>query len=158
MVETKNAASVVADLEKKAQSFETGVKNGDIVVVPEVTRTKEPRAKLTDLVIALIKNAAYLPEEGKTTLLAEIDKIVNKVTAAKPSIKLEIRELLVAAGEKGISRDELYTVLAAKHPEVSPMNLALSIYPVMQPVNYVHGGKLGWEVKVVTGGNYVWVK
>ncbi|MFA5935027.1 MAG: hypothetical protein WC827_04030 [Candidatus Paceibacterota bacterium] len=136
------AADVTADLQKK---------------VAEVARTKEPKVKLTDLIIKLINDATYLPAEGKTTLLAEIDKIVNKVTTAKPSIKLEIRELLIAAGEKGISRDELYTALAAKHPEVSPMNLALSIYPVMQPVNYVHGGKLGWNVKVAVGGNYVWV-
>lgn len=143
------AAQVTTNLQKSVDS------NAPETVVE---RTKVPKVKLTDVILKLIADSTYLSAEHKGLLSAEIDKVINKVTTSKPSIKLEIRELLVAAGDKGISRDELYTALTAKHPEVSPMNLALSIYPVMQPVNYVHGGKLGWEVKVVTGGNYVWVK
>lgn len=149
------AANVVADLEKKVAENNANASEG----TAEVARTKEPRVKLTDVIIKLITEATYLPEEGKTTILAEIDKVINKVTNAKPSLKSEIRTILENAPETGISRDELFAALAPKHPDVSPFDLALSIYGVMQPVNYrIDGGKYGWQVKVATGGNYIWVK
>ena len=144
-----NAASVVADLEKKVAENP----------VAEVTRTKEPKVKLTDVILKLIADSTYLSAEHKGLLAAEIDKVINKVTNSKPSLKNEIRELLVNSGEVGISRDGIFAALTPNHTDVSPFDLALSIYGVMQPVNYRQvDGKFGWNVKVVTGGNYVWIK
>lgn len=144
-----NAAKVTAELEKKVGAN-----------APETTveRTKVPKVKLTDVILKLIDDATYLKPEQKVQLKGEIDKVINKVTNNKPSLRNEIRELLVNAGDAGISRDGIFAALAPNHTDQSPFDLALSIYGVMQPVNYRKDGKFGWDVKVVTGGNYVWVK
>lgn len=126
--------------------------------VAEVTRTKEPKVKLTDVILKLIADSTYLDLDQKANLAADIDKVINKVTNAKPSLKNEIRELIFTAGEFGISRDGIFAALTLAYPEVSPYDLALAIYPILQPVNYKPEGKFGWAVKVVAGGNYVWVK
>lgn len=143
------AANVVADLQKKVETN-----------APETTveRTKVPKVKLTDVILKLIADSTYLSAEHKGLLAADIDKVINKVTNAKPSVKGDIRELFINAGPEGISRSEISKVLSAKYPDVDFYDLSMQMFPSMQPANYQPGGHYGWNVKVVTGGNYVWVK
>jgi len=150
------AAQVTAELESK------------VAAEPVVARTKKPaetaegekkpaKVKVSDVIIKLIADASYLKAEQKTQLLGEIDKILAKVTNSKPSLKNEIRELIFAAGEVGITRDGIYAALCAAHTDQSPMDIAVALYTTLQPVNYQVNGKFGWTVKPV-GKNYVWVK
>ena len=157
----ENAAKITADLEKKVAENAENEVTVERTKKPETDKPetdKKTKVKLTDVIIKLIGDATYLKDEQKTQLLAAIDGVITKVTNNKPSLKNEIRELLVAAGDAGISRDGFFTALSATHPDVSPFDLSLSFYGIMQPVNYRKEGKFGWDVKVVTGGNYVWGK
>ena len=75
-----------------------------VAATPE-TPAKVVRVKVTDVILKLIAEASYLTLDQRANLAADIDKVINKVTNARPSLKSEIRELIFNAPAEGISRD-----------------------------------------------------
>ena len=150
-----NANTVRRDLEKKvAEGNEpvTVAKNeaGGLEVVKATAKVK-----LTDVIIAVIEGAAYLPEDLKALLLADINaKLVKTTSAAKPSVKGTVHEMLLAAGEAGITKDAMVNQFMAKTPTPSTSELISFVTNLnffVQPSFYK---KEGWNVFVKEGGFY----
>lgn len=146
-----NAAQVRQDLENKASAAGTLKEEEKGAAKKEATT---PKVKLTDVIIAVIVAAEYLPADGKEKLLAEIDAKLTKVTTTKVTAKSTVYEMLKAAGETGITKDQMVEKFMGREPKPTTgemISFITNLNWFVQPSFYK---KEGWNIFVKEGGFY----
>lgn len=112
------------------------------------------KVKLTDIIIAVVTGADYIPENLRNQLLGEIDAKLLSMTTTKPTVKSKVYDMLKNAGADGITKDQMVDLFMAEEPKHTTSEMISFITNLnwfVQPSFYK---KEGWPVFVKEGGFY----